>query len=178
MGAGGLTSLLNAPISFYTPEVLAGAPVPERTRFDLHPSEGAAIAAADGPHIVYLTYFPGPIRGLTAGTPVQMKGVQVGRVREVRLRYIPQRAVLETPVTLEIDPRKLEFPITASTTREDVRRMMDEALAALVRRGMRATLATSLVLPGASAVSLETVAAPNTGRLVVENNPPIIPASQ
>ncbi len=177
MGAGGLTSLLNSPISFYTPEVLAGPEVAERTRFDLHGSQAAAIAAADGPHVVYLTYFPGPIRGLTPGTPVQMKGVQVGRVREVRLRYIPQRAVLETPVTLEVDPRKLEFPITASTTREDVRRMMDDALAALVRKGMRATLATSLVLPGASAVSLETVAAPNTGRLVVENNPPIIPAA-
>jgi paraquat-inducible protein B len=81
-------------------------------------------------------------------------------------------------VTLEIDPRKLEFPVTQGTTREDVRRMMDDALAALVRKGMRATLATSLVLPGASAVSLETVAAPNTGRLVVESNPPIIPASQ
>lgn len=178
MGAGGLTSLLNSPISFYTPEVLAGPEVAERTRFELHGSQAAAIAAADGPHVVYLTYFPGPIRGLTPGTPVQMKGVQVGRVRDVRLRYIPQRAVLETPVTLEIDPRKLEFPITASTTREDVRRMMDDALAALVRKGMRATLATSLVLPGASAVSLETVASPNTGRLVVENNPPIIPASQ
>ena len=177
MGAGGLTSLLNAPISFYTPEVLAGPPVPERTRFDLHPSQGAAIAAADGPHMVYLTYFPGPIGGLRPGTPVQMKGVPVGRVREVRLRYIPQRAVLETPVTIEIDPRKLEFPISQSTTREDVRRMMDDALAALVRKGLRATLSTSLVLPGAGAVSLETVARPNTGRLVLENNPPIIPAA-
>ena len=177
MGAGGLTSLLNSPISFYTPEVLAGQPVPERARFDLHPSQGAAIAAADGPHMVYLTYFPGSIGGLKPGTPVQMKGVPVGRVREVRLRYIPQRAVLETPVTIEIDPRKLEFPISQSTTREDVRRMMDDAMAALVRKGLRATLSTSLVLPGAGSVSLETVAPPNTGRLVVENNPPIIPAA-
>jgi methyl-accepting chemotaxis protein len=33
------------------------------------------------------------------------------------------------------------------------------------------------VLPGASAVALETVAAPGTGRLVVTNDPPIIPAA-
>src|SRR6185436_8883026 len=54
---------------------------------------------------------------------------------------------------------------------------MNDALQNLVRRGMRATLATSLVLPGASGVSLETVAKPNTARLVVENDPPIIPAA-
>jgi len=46
-----------------------------------------------------------------------------------------------------------------------------------MRKGMRATLATSLVLPGASGVSLETVAPPNSGRLVVTSDPPIIPAA-
>lgn len=177
MGDASLSSLLNAPVSFYTPEVLAGPPVAEGARFELHPSRAAAIASSDGPHLNYLTYFPGPIGGLTPGTPVQMKGVQVGRVREVRLRYLPETASLETPVMIEIDPRLLEFDIGASTTREDLRRRLDDALAALVRKGMRANLNTSLVLPGASAVSLEMTAAPNTGRLVIENNPPIIPAA-
>lgn len=178
MGGAGLGSLLTAPVSFYTPEVLAGAPVAARTRFQLYETEATAVAAADGPHLTYLTFFPGPIHGLTAGTPVQMKGVTVGTVRDVRLRYVPQTATLETPVVLEIDPRKLEFPITPQTTREDLRAQMNDALAALVRKGMRATLATSLVLPGTSAVSLENAAAPNTGRLVLANDPPIIPAAQ
>ena len=178
MGGASLASLLNAPISFYTPDVLAGAPVAPGTHFNLHESQAAAVASADGPHLTYLTYFPGPIGGLRAGTPVQMKGVHVGRVREVRLRYLPQTASLETPVTLEIDPRQLEIAVSAGTTREDLRRIMNEALQSLIRKGMRATLVTSLVLPGASAVSLETVAPAGTGRLVVEHDPPIIPASQ
>jgi paraquat-inducible protein B len=178
MGGAGIASLLTAPVSFYTPEVMAGTPVAERTRFTLFESEATAIAAADGPHLTYLTYFPGPIHGLTPGTPVQMKGVTVGRVRDVRLRYVPQTATLETPVMLEIDPRKLELPITPVTTREELRVRMNDALASLVRKGMRANLATSLVLPGASAVSLDITAAPNTGRLVLTNDPPIIPAGQ
>lgn len=177
MGDASLASLLTAPIGFYTPEVMAGAPVAEGTRFELHDSRAAAVASADGPHLTYVTYFPGPIRGLTPGTPVQMKGVQVGLVREVRLRYVAQTATLETPVMLEIDPRGLGFNVTDSTTREDLRRAMNTALQSLVNRGMRATLATSLVLPGASAVSLEMVAAPGTGRLVLTNDPPIIPAA-
>jgi paraquat-inducible protein B len=174
--SGGLASILSAPVSFYTPEVMAGAPVANGTHFQLFNSESAAIAASDGPHLNYLTYFPGPLRGLTVGTPVQMKGVNVGRVRQVRLRYLPETASLETPVMLEIDPRQLEFPVNDATTREDLRARMDGAMARMVNKGMRASLATSLVLPGASAVTLDFVARPGTGRLVM-SDPPIIPAA-
>jgi paraquat-inducible protein B len=176
-GDASLTSLLSSPIAFYTPEVMAGAPVAQGTRFQLHDGRAAAVASADGPHLTYLTYFPGPIGGLKPGTPVQMKGVQVGRVRDVRLRYVPETASLETPVTLEIDARELEFPVNDATSRDELRAAMNDALAKMVRKGMRATLATSLVLPGASAVSLENVGTANSARLVLESDPPIIPAA-
>ncbi|MBV9494055.1 MAG: MCE family protein [Acidobacteria bacterium] len=184
LGGGGLSvngaslgSLLTSPVAFYTPEIFPGDEVKDGTRFELYDSEGTAIAAADGPHLTYVTYFPGPVKGLTVGTPVQMKGIDVGHVREVRLRYVPATASLETPVTLEIDPRKLELPIDASTSRDQLRAEMNEALGKMVRKGMRATLASSLILPGASGVGLETVASPGTGRLNVNANPPIIPAA-
>jgi paraquat-inducible protein B len=157
--------------------VLAGAPVANGTRFELHESEAAAIAAADGPHLTYLTYFPGPVGGLEPGTPVRMKGIQVGRVRDVRLRYVPASGTLETPVTLEIDPRELELPLSNPITRESLRIAMNDALARLVQRGMRATLATSLVLPGAGGVSLEMVGQQGTARLNTATDPPVIPAS-
>lgn len=177
MSGASISSLLSAPVAFYTPDILPGAEVGNGTRFELFESEAAAVAAADGPHLTYVTYFAGPVQGLTPGTPVRMKGVQVGHVRDVRLRYVPQNATLQSPVTLEIDPRKLELDAGAFTTREELRRRMNDALSALVRKGMRATLSTSLVLPGAGGISLETVARPGTGRLVVENDPPIIPAA-
>ena len=184
LGGGGVSvsgasvgSLLSAPVAFYTPDFLPGPEVASGTRFQLYDSESEASAFSDGPHLTYLTFFSGPVQGLGAGTPVRMRGVQIGRVRDVRLRYIAQSASLQTPVTLEIDPRQLELDLFGVTSREDLRVRTNDALAKLVQKGMRATLATSLVLPGASGVSLETVAAPGTGRLVVENDPPIIPAS-
>ena len=173
---GGVQSLLLPPVDFYTPEVLPGAPVPEGTHFTLFDSEGAAIAAADGQHLTYVTYFQGPVHGLKAGTPVTMKGVQVGHVRDVRLRYVPQTASLETPVAIEIDPSLLQIDVKNAASREQVRAVMNDALAKLVQKGMRATLNTSLVLPGASGVSLDFVAPPGTGRLVTSVDPPIIPA--
>lgn len=177
MGEGSLAGLLTGGIAFYTPDVLAGDPAPEGARFELYESRSAAIAAADGPHLTYATYFPGPIGGLSPGTRVEMRGVQVGRVRDVRLVYVPENATLVTPIVLEIDPRELDFEVTPSTSREDLRREMDAALDALVRKGMRATLASSLILPGSSAVSLEIVAEPGTGRLLLTQTPPVIPAT-
>lgn len=172
-----LASLVNAPVSFYTPEVLAGSLVPEKTHFQLYESESLAQAAADGPQMTYLTYFHGPVKGLTAGAPVQMNGVIVGRVREVRLRYLPDTASLEAPVLLEIDPRKLDFSVSPSTSREEVRILMNEAMQKLVQKGLRASLASSLVLPGASGVTLDLIAGRGTARLAIEHDPPIIPAA-
>ncbi|HEY2323569.1 MAG TPA: MlaD family protein [Thermoanaerobaculia bacterium] len=174
---GGVQSLLLPPVAFYTPEVLPGAVVPEGTHFTLFDSEGAAVASADGQHLTYVTYFSGPVGGLKPGTPVTMKGVQVGHVRDVRLRYVPQNASLETPVSIEIDPSLLQIDVKNATSREQLRATMNDALSRLVQKGLRATLNTSLVLPGASGVSLDFVAAPGTGRLVTTVDPPIIPAA-
>lgn len=177
LGGTSLPSLLNAPVEFSTPEVLPGAPVANGTHFELYESEAEAQAAASGPQLTYVTYFPGPVRGLEAGAPVLMQGVEVGRVSDVRLRYVPESATLETPVTLQIDPRRLQFPVTDTTTREELRIGMNAALQKLVQKGMRATLASSLILPGASGVSLEMAGARGTARLAVEHDPPIIPAA-
>src|SRR5437868_1120829 len=176
MGGASLASLLNAPIEFTTPDVLPGAPAASGTRFELYDSQIAAEAAADGPQLTYVTYFPGPVKGLQPGLVVTMKGVQVGHVRDVRLRYVPQTATLETPVLIGIDPRKLELPVTDATTIVDLRASMNDALSKLVAKGMRATIASSLVLPGASGVALDFVGKPGTARLVM-SDPPIIPAA-
>lgn len=178
MGDSSLASLLSGGVAFYTPEILSGAPAKEGTRFDLHGTRSAAIASSEGPHLTYATYFTGPVGGLTPGTAVRMKGVEVGHVREVRLRYVPESASLETPVTIAIDPRKLEIFIDPATTREELRARMNDALDALIRKGMRATLATSLILPGASAVSLEIVDGAGSARLAVNHEPPLIPAAE
>jgi paraquat-inducible protein B len=177
LGGASLPSLLSPSFAFYTPEVLAGEIAPEGARFELHESQAAAVAASDGPHLDYLATFPGPVDGLAAGTPVRMKGVEVGSVRAVHLRYVPGSATLATPVTLVVDPRRLGIEVPPTASRDELRATMNEVLDALVRNGLRARLATSLVLPGASGVSLDLVASRGTARLDVSTDPPEIPAA-
>lgn len=177
LGGASLPSLLSPSFAYTTPEVLFGRRAAEGSRFELHPSEAAAVAAAGGPRLEYLTYFPGPVNGLAAGTPVRMKGVDVGSVRSVSLRYVAAAAGLETPVILTVDPRRLGIEVPPTSTRDELRRTMDEVLDRLVRNGLRARLASSLVLPGAGAVNLDLVAAAGTARLDLSTEPPTIPAS-
>jgi paraquat-inducible protein B len=177
MEGASLASLASPGFAFYTPETLAGAPAPEGTRFELYDSRAEAVAAAGGPHLPYLTYFPGSVKGLVPGTSVEMKGVQVGHVRHVRLRYLPEAGALETPVTLAIDARRLGLDVPTVGTREELRARTDSALASLVGKGLRARLATSLVLPGAGAVGLDLVGTPGTARLDLRSDPPVIPAA-
>lgn len=175
-GGGGIGALLTSPVSFYTPEVLPGAEVAQGTHFQLYESEGPAMAAVDGGAATYATYFAGSVHGLTPGTAVMMKGVQVGRVRDVRLHYVPETATLITPVTFTIDPAKMELPISA-TSAADVRAAMNDAMSRLVQKGLRASLNTSLVLPGASGISLEMTGRPGTARLDVSQDPPVVPSA-
>ena len=65
MGGASLASLLNAPIEFTTPEVMPGAPAANGTHFELYDAQNAAEASAGGPAVTYVTYFPGPVNGLT-----------------------------------------------------------------------------------------------------------------
>lgn len=174
MGGGGLAALLSSPLSFYTPDVMPGEEIARGTVFELYATQAAAMAAADGPQLTYVTYFPGPVRGLAPGTAVTMKGVQVGAVRDVRLRYVAENATLQTPVTFEIDPRKLEIAVTNAMTKQDVRTTMNSILQRLVQKGMRATIASNLI--GASGIALETVGKPGSAQLVVSTEPPIMPA--
>ncbi|HUJ14936.1 MAG TPA: MlaD family protein [Thermoanaerobaculia bacterium] len=169
MSGASLSSLLSSPVEFFTPDVLPGPPAADGTRFQLLDSEQQAEAAAGGEQFAFVTYFPGAIGGLQPGAKVQMRGVDVGFVRDVRLRYVPQTASLETPVTITIDPSRLELPAD--------RAALDGAIARLVAKGMRATLNSSLILPGASGVSLDFVANPGSARLALDHDPPIIPAA-
>lgn len=184
LGGGGVSmagntvaSLLNAPIEFTTPTVLAGAPVADGTRFELYDTQGEAEAAEGGASLTYVAYFPGPVGGLMPGATVEMKGVQVGRVQDVHLRYDAASNSLQTPVTFTIDPRKLELPVSDASSPVDLRTTMNSVLGRLVQKGMRATLSTSLVLPGASGISLDMTGAPGTARLVTTTDPPIVPAA-
>src|SRR5581483_8482067 len=73
--------LLAGGVAFETPEeALSGQSSPQGSVFGLYDNRSAAERAPQGPTLIYLADFEGNQRGLDAGTPVELQGVEVGEV--------------------------------------------------------------------------------------------------
>ena len=55
----------------------------------------------------YVTYFEGSVRGLSVGAPVEYKGVQIGRVSDIKLLYDEAIENVVVPVLIEFQPDRL-----------------------------------------------------------------------
>src|SRR5262245_32769744 len=92
-------------------------------------------------------YFPGSVNGLNLGAPVKFRGVQVGEVTDVRLRYKQVRGDPRVPVFLKLDEDRVrELGAEQAPTRE----VMQD----YVNRGMRARLQTLSIVTGVLYVDL------------------------
>ena len=160
--------LLSGGIAFETPDdALARAPSAPNAHFVLYDNIQVANRVARDDELVYLADFAGNLRGVDPGTPVELQGVEVGKVKEVELKYDGSRHTLLTLVTLTVDPDKVQIlnlprPTPAATQRATV----DAWIEQLVRDGLRAQDSTANLLTGYKLIALDIVknAAPGTLR--------------
>jgi paraquat-inducible protein B len=95
-------------------------------------------------------YFQGSVRGLNVGSTVLFRGVQVGRVVEIRLFLDPESAEALIPVVVEMDPGVVEPTREASEQLEP-----EESLALLIERGLKGRLEIQSLLTGLLLVELD-----------------------
>ncbi len=50
----------------------------------------------------YVMYFPGSVKGLNVGAPVVFRGVKIGSVKTIDLRYDSKTLQVQIPVLVEI----------------------------------------------------------------------------
>ncbi len=55
----------------------------------------------------FVIYFDNSIKGLNVGAAVTFKGVVVGRVTSLQVRYVPETGKTEIPVLIDLDPAKV-----------------------------------------------------------------------
>ena len=89
----------------------------------------------------YVAYFPGSVNGLNVGAPVKLRGVQIGQVSDIRLRYKQARGEPRIPVFLKIDEARVrELGAPRAPTPEVVREF--------VAQGWRARLQAQSLVTG------------------------------
>ena len=95
----------------------------------------------------YVTYFDGSVRGLSRGAPVEYKGVQVGRVSNIKLLYDETTRSVRVPVYIEFQPERLL----------GVQEIDSDDVTTTIVGSLQAKLQTGNLLTGQLFVSLETI---------------------
>jgi paraquat-inducible protein B len=151
-----MLSILIGGIAFETAATETLLPAAEAdTVFKLFGSRQEAFEAPPQQPQTYVLNFKDSVRGLSPGAPVEMRGIQIGEVADVRAQFDAKTARFSVPVTIHLDPQRLGvkvFDLPAGTDLGAVRRRFIDTL---VAHGVRAQLQSGNLLTGAAIVTFD-----------------------
>jgi len=102
----------------------------------------------------FVMVFEGSVKGLNVGAPVIFRGVKVGEVTEIKLRFDPRSLTGVIPVYVEIDQRTFTVP-------EEFKAMIKESgkkylfIQPLIKKGLRAQLQMQSFVTGQLMINLD-----------------------
>jgi paraquat-inducible protein B len=156
-----LTSILEGGIAFQSLPNGSTAPSAADTAFTLYLDQDRAMRPTEVEIRSFVLYFHNSLRGLSAGAPVDLRGITVGEVKSLDLEYDPKEGSLSFPVEIELYPQRLRGkprspdasapPAEADDSEAASHALLDN----LVLHGLRAELKTGNLLTGQKFVALD-----------------------
>lgn len=152
-----LGSILLGGVAFETPgRVVSMPPAAANTAFTLFVDRRTALAPPDGPAVRVRMQFDSSVRGLAEGAPIDLLGVDIGKVTAISLEYDESRKRLPIDVRAEIYPLRLGAVREALLASAQAEGGNDAVvLQRLVAAGLRAQLRTGNLLTGQLYVALD-----------------------
>ncbi len=145
-----LRALLLGGVAFTTPDDKSDAAMSAQDHvFPLFADQQAADAATYSRKIRVVSYFPGSVRGLAAGSDVTMHGLVVGHVTSVHITYDPVRDAIVAPVEYQVEPERIVG------VGKRVYATAREAVEEVLQRGLRARLETASLITGQQMIALD-----------------------
>ena len=145
-----LRALVLGGIAFETTQDARATPVSgDNHEFPLYASKEDADHAAFTEHVQFLANFDGSAAGLEAGAVVTLHGLHVGEVESVELRYDKVLDRVVVAVRFDVEPQRI------SQLLENNQVPIAVLLRGLVKRGLRASLASGNLLTGQQTVALD-----------------------
>lgn len=149
-----LAALLSGAIAFDSPERgNSGTGVKNEDTFTLHNSRSDVVNLADERSLYYIAFFKQSVRGLSVGSPVEYKGINIGVVADVP--YFERNDSLKLfsdghiPVRIRLEPSRMEI-----NADEQSRAHWAQAFQAALNKGLTATLASNNLLTGSKMIEL------------------------
>ena len=171
-----LQALLSGGVAFETPHQFGNTtssvpPAAPNTRFMLFDDKGQADAAGFVQKIPFVTYFTTSVGGLAKGSPVDVFGIQVGTVNDVKLMLDQAHGQMRARVTYDLQPERV-FAEDMSIRQADPEKVTD----ALVQQGMRAVLESSSFITGQKQISLQYVPGASPAQVGHEGDALLMPS--
>ncbi len=167
-----LQALIAGGVSFDTFEDTGpSAEAPAGSSFAMQADAASATTASLTRRISVKVHFDASVRGLAVDAPVEIFGIQIGSVHDVRLRFDPTAAGLPyVDVTLDIEPQRIFRD----------RQVPEDRLPAIVRelvaKGLRASLQSSNLLTGQMLVALQFVPDAAPAIVTTDNGMLVLPS--
>lgn len=172
-----LVSLLAGGVAFRELPGEPGNPIAEDHRFALFENEAQALKPDDPVSVTVLMRFDQSMRGLAVGSPVDFRGVDIGKVRRTELEYDPQQRQFVAKVTAELFPLRLGRAYGQwQQGQSDAEAAAPEALfSRMIEAGLRAQLRTGNLITGQLFVALDIMPGVPIGALDGASRPLEIP---
>jgi paraquat-inducible protein B len=119
-----------------------------------------------------VAYFSGSVQGLGPGSDVTVHGIKVGHVTDVRLAFDPAKHTVVVPVHFEVQPERVVG------IGNKVYKTATEAVDALVKQGLRATLQTASLITGQQMVVLDFVPNAPPATVTMEGSNFVLPTAE
>ena len=145
-----LQALLSGGVAFGLPVQRRDSQAPEapdNAVFKLYGSKDDADTAGYRDRLLIVTYFKSSVKGLAPGSPVQMFGLQIGNVTDVKLQLDPKAGAVQVRVAMEVQPERV---FSEDEINHD---SVGDVTQALVDNGLRAETDTGNLLTGSSIIS-------------------------
>ncbi|CAG7856463.1 Intermembrane transport protein PqiB [biofilm metagenome] len=147
---GSLASLLSGGIAFRTSTKDQPIDVkPENTLFQLYDTYDESTQMTYTNTLKYVMYFNGSVRGLTMGSPVQLRGIPIGRVTDINLKLDKKTAEIHIPVVMELEPERIE------STNNYLKVSDKDVMEQLIGKGLRAQLQSGNLITGQLLIDLD-----------------------
>jgi len=105
---------------------------------------------------LWVLFFPGSVKGLTVGAPVNLKGVQIGTVTDVKVVIDREALTFQTPVYVEVFTDRVKaIGEYTQKEREKIAADPDETIKLLVESGLRAKLELQSLVTGKLQVAFD-----------------------
>ena len=148
-----LSTILSGGIAFEAPADSAViVPAAEASRFTLAANRPAAMKAANGITETYVLYFSESLRGLAPGAVVDFRGIEIGEVVSINVKYEGAHESFQFPVLVNIYPDRLQSRLTQG---DRPKTQSHPFIADLIEHGFRGQLRTASLLTGQLYVALD-----------------------